>query len=152
MDPERYLALYAEPLPAAQPARDEDVPLPSLKAAGDGTLPLPSLEARHFVPVVASHEEPLTLRALYTAGALCGHTGARAELGRRVEAADRDLAELAALRERRQGDPERTAVDLIEATRDLASLRASARSLEDDLVAARTRLPSPARDPSGQRG
>ena len=36
-------------------------------------------------------------------------------------------------------DPERTAVDLIEATRDLAALRASARSLEDDLVAARTR-------------
>jgi O-antigen biosynthesis protein len=126
MDPERYLALYAAPLPAAQPARDE-------------APPLPALEARHFVPVVAAHEEPLTLLALYTAGALCGHTGARAELGRRVEAADRELAELAAVRERRQGDPERTAVDLIEATRDLASLRASARSLEDDLVAARTR-------------
>jgi len=126
MDPERYLALYVEPLPAVRPARDEAVPLPPL-------------EARHFVPVVASHEAPLTLRALYTAGALCGHTGARAELGRRVGAADRDLADLAALRERREGDPERTAVDLIEATRDLASLRASARSLEDDLVAARTR-------------
>ena len=31
------------------------------------------------------------------------------------------------------------AVDLVEAKRDLASLRASARSLEDDLVAARAR-------------
>ena len=126
MDPERYLARYVEPLPEPQPGRH-------------GTASLPALEVRHFVPVMPAHEAPMPLHALYVAGALCGHAGARAELGRRVEAADRELSELAALRERREGDPERTAVDLIEATRDLASLRASARSLEDDLVTARKR-------------
>ena len=126
MDPDRYLALYAAPLPASNlPAQDVAAALP--------------LEARHFKPVAAQHESPLTLRELYVAGALCGHSAARAELGRRVESADRELAELQALRGHRQGDPQRVAVDLIEARRDLAALQASARSLEEDLAAARTR-------------
>ena len=126
MDPQRYAALYLAPLPDAKPA------------AG-GPIAMPALEPRHFQPVAAQHAAPLTLRELYVAGAQCGHAEARAELGRRVERADAELAELHALRNQPRGDPRRVAVDLIEAQRDLTALRTNARALEGDLAAARLR-------------
>ena len=126
MEPARYLALYTERLRATKPARDAaQVP--------------PALKARHFTPVAPLHAAPLTLRELYVAGALCGHTEARGELGRRIDAAERDLALLERARSE-AGDPQRTAVDLIEARRDLSALRESARELEHTLALARARV------------
>jgi GT2 family glycosyltransferase/glycosyltransferase involved in cell wall biosynthesis len=125
-DPDRYLALYLAPLPATRPAA--------------AAVEVPDLEPRHFRPVQPEHARPLPLAELYVAGALCGHRGARDELGRRVEVADREHAELAALREQASGDPHRIAVDLVEAQRDLRALRDDARTLEDDLAAARARV------------
>jgi GT2 family glycosyltransferase/glycosyltransferase involved in cell wall biosynthesis len=124
-DPERYAAAYLAALRAAKPAAAEP--------------DIPALTPRHFHPVTAPHSAPLSLRELYVAGALCGQAEARAELGRRVAIADREQDELAALRDRERGDPQRTAVDLIEAQRDLRTLRGSARALEEDLAAARNR-------------
>ena len=126
MDPDRYVALYL-------------APLPSHKRAATERVAIPALESRHFHATPAQHELPLTLSELYVAGALCGHAEARAELGRRVEVADREHAELGELRHHRQGDPGRVAVDLVEAQRELKTLRTSARALEDDVAAARKR-------------
>ena len=126
MDPDRYVALYL-------------APLPSHKRAATERVAIPALESRHFHATPTQHDLPLTLRELYVAGALCGHAEARAELGRRVELADREHAELGELRHHRQGDPGRVAVDLVEAQRELKTLRTSARALEDDLTAARKR-------------
>jgi len=125
--PQRYEVLYAEPFPAAKPG--------AAPAVEQLTL-LP----RHFEPVLAVASTPLSLRQLYVAGALCGHTESRHELGRRVELADREHAEIVTLRSHAQGDPRRVAIDLIEAQRDLAALRTSARATEAELNAARARV------------
>jgi O-antigen biosynthesis protein len=125
MDPERYLARYLAPLPA-QKRRESAKPLP--------------LDARHFHPAPAARESaPLSLAQLFTAGALCGHAEARAELGRRVEIADRDVAELDAIRKRRDAGQEALAIDLVEAQRELNALRAGVRVLEESVAAARLR-------------
>ena len=125
MDPERYAALYAAPLPAVKPAAD---------------APLPSLDAHHFVPVASPHTAPLSLAALYAAGVLCGHVEARAELGRRIEIAERDVDDLRAMRARGADDPHRMTVDLIEAQRDVAALRDALREREHALSSARQRV------------
>ena len=125
--PQRYEVLYAEPFPAAKPGAAPAVEQLAL-------LP------RHFEPVLAVASTPLSLRQLYVAGALCGHTESRHELGRRVELADREHAEIVTLRSHAQGDPRRVAIDLIEAQRDLAALRTSARATEAELNAARARV------------
>jgi len=126
MEPQRYLALYLAPLPAT-------------KSASATVDALPALKARHFTPIPASHSAKLTLRELYVAGALCGHAEARAELGRRIEAAERDVAMLEALQDQ-AGTPEGAAIDLIEARRDLGALRQSVRALEETLSATRARV------------
>jgi GT2 family glycosyltransferase/glycosyltransferase involved in cell wall biosynthesis len=125
-DPDRYRARYLEPVPVARPAASDAVAIPEL-------------EPRHFRPVPAPHASPLSLRELFVAGALCGHRDARAELGRRVEVADREHAELDALRERARNDPGRMAVELVVAERDARALRETARGLEHELMAARER-------------
>ena len=127
MDPDRYAALYLAPIPAAKPT--PSIAVESLE-----------LSPRHFAAVSAEHAVPLSLRELYVAGALCGHVEARDELGRRVEIADREHAELDALRARSSGDPRRLAVDLIEAQRDLSALRVTARASDEALAAARSRV------------
>jgi GT2 family glycosyltransferase/glycosyltransferase involved in cell wall biosynthesis len=125
MDPQRYITLYLAPLPPAKRAMTHDVP---------------DLDARHFHPTVAEREPAaMTLEALFTAGALCGHAEARAELGRRAGAADHELAELAAIRERRNGGRDALAIDLVEAERELTALRTGTRVLEDALASARAR-------------
>jgi len=127
MDPDRYRALYLAPLPATKaPIRDADS--------------LPDLAARHFTPRAAASTAPLTLVELYRAGALCGHAESRAELGRRVALADREAADIGALRDRPDDDPGRTAIELIEARRELRATRASVDALETDLAAARRRV------------
>ena len=125
MEPDRYVALYAAPLPSAKPALNG---------------PLPSLAAHHFVPVAPPAAAPLPLRELYIAGALCGHVEARAELGRRIESDERDLEDLRIMRTHGTGDPRRVAVDLIEARRELAMVRESLREREQALAATRQRV------------
>ncbi len=123
MDPKRYLELYLAPL---------------AKATHRDPRELPQLDSRHFHATAAEREpSPLTLERLFTAGALCGHAEARAELGRRVGVADRELAELDAIRKCRDAGPETLAIDLVEARRELAALRTGARVLEESAAAAR---------------
>ena len=125
MDPQRYLERYLAPLATA----------PRVEAREP-----PQLDARHFLATPAEREPaPLTLTTLFAAGALCGHAEARAELGRRVEAADRELAELAAIRGHREAGAETLAIDLAEAQRELTAMRNGARALEESLAAARAR-------------
>jgi GT2 family glycosyltransferase/glycosyltransferase involved in cell wall biosynthesis len=126
MDPARYVALYLAPVPKA-------------KTGAAAPLEALPLEPRHFEPVLAVHAAPLPLHDLYVSGVLCGHAEAREELGRRVDVADREHAELEALRAHQHDDPRRIAVDLIEAQRDLSALRAGARASEEALTAARLR-------------
>jgi GT2 family glycosyltransferase/glycosyltransferase involved in cell wall biosynthesis len=98
-------------------------------------------EPRHFeVPDVEREAAPLTLSQLFVAGALCGHAQARAELGRRSEAADRELATLDEARRRRDQAGDGVALELVEAERQLAALRQGARSLEESAQAARRRI------------
>jgi GT2 family glycosyltransferase len=117
--PHDYATRYVGPFPAAKPAAAP--PIEEL-----------ALLPRHFEIVSAAAAAPLSLMQLYIAGVLCGHTEARDELGRRVELADREHAEIATLRSHARGDPRRAAIDLIEAQRDLAASQA-------ELVAARAR-------------
>ena len=125
MDPERYVARYLAPLPE-QKCRE--------------SIELSTLDPRHFHPTPAEREPvPLTLADLFTAGALCGHAEARAELGRRAQIADCELVELEAIRERRAGATDALAIDLVEAQRELAALRTGARVLEESVAAARAR-------------
>ena len=126
MEADRYRALYLASLPSAKPAIRE-------------TDAMPDLAARHFTPPSTARSPSPTLVELYRAGALCGHAESRAELGRRVALADRELGELDALRSRPEGDPGRMIVDLIEAQRELRAVRANADALEIDLAAARAR-------------
>ncbi|HEX6137514.1 MAG TPA: glycosyltransferase [Casimicrobiaceae bacterium] len=124
MSPDRYRELYLAPL--AAPKRVSQ--------------PVPALDPLHFFAGPGERgPAQLTLTRLFAAGALCGHAEARAELGRRVEIADRDHAELASIREHRDGGQETLAIDLVEARRELEALRTSARTLEEDLAAARSR-------------
>ncbi|MGE5169033.1 MAG: glycosyltransferase [Rudaea sp.] len=123
-DPADYVERYLAPI-AARPGSVDAIP---------------ELAARHFASAgVAGDAPPLPLTRLYSIGVLCGHVEARAELGRRVEAAERDLADFAAIRERRDGSGEALAIDLAVAKRELSALRASARVLEENLAAARAR-------------
>ena len=125
MDPQRYRERYLAPLASAQRA---------------ATPEAPALDARHFdAPAAEREPAPLALTQLFTAGALCGHAEARAELGRRVEVAERELAELAAIRTHRAGSPQTLAIDLVDAQRELAALRDGVRGLEESLAAARAR-------------
>ena len=124
MDPQRYLELYLAPLAGVQ---------------RDAPHEAPELDAHHFQPPVQDAAAPLSLAQLFAAGALCGHLEARAELGRRVDAADRDLAELRAVREHRERDRGTLAIDLVETQRELGTLRTSAQVLEENLAAARAR-------------
>lgn len=125
MDKQRYLARYLSPLPAQKRCESDD---PS------------SLDPRHFHPTPAEREPaPLALAQLFTAGVLCAHAEARAELGRRVLVADRDVAELDAIRRRGDVGADSLAIDLVEARRELTSLRAGARVLEEAVAAARAR-------------
>jgi len=125
MDPQRYAELYLAPLARATRATSEEIP---------------SFEARHVEPPPGAREPaPLTLARLYEAGVLCGHAEARAELGRRVRAADRALDELDAARREGISSPATLALDLLAAKREVATLRAGAHALERNLLAATTR-------------
>ena len=125
MDPDRYVALYAAPLPTLKQAVGE---------------PLPSLAVHHFAPVASPHTAARSLRELYVAGALCGHAEARAELGRRIESVEREDDALRALRAHDPGDSRRAIVDLIEAQREVRSLRGSLREREQALIETRQRV------------
>lgn len=125
MDPPRYLELYVAPLPPTKPA---------------AAHALPELDRRHFEPASAERATPaLALGALYAAGALGGNAEARAELGRRIAAAERDLAVLAAIRRQRDEGRETLAIDLVDAQRELSAMRDAVRALEESAAAARAR-------------
>ena len=125
MDPQRYRERYLAPLATARRAATPEVP---------------ALDARHFdAPSTEREPAPLALTQLFAVGALCGHAGAREELGRRVEVAERELAELASIRAHRAAGSQALAIDLVEAQRELSGLRDGARTLEESLAAARAR-------------
>src|SRR5438552_436926 len=86
-DPQRYIAMYAAPLPTHSRARRPAVP--------------PRLDPRHYYLGDDEPETPpLTLPQLYAAGVEFGHSEARLELKRRVEAIAEQLAEFRAIRNR----------------------------------------------------
>jgi GT2 family glycosyltransferase len=122
MDPQRYAERYLAPLPTAKPAHD---------------TALPDLDAHHFAFGDAS-PAPMSLAQLVSAGLECGHAEARAELARRSAAADRELARLAASDPGRGSDA--LAAALLDATRDLAALRARTQSLEANEAVLRMRV------------
>ena len=102
MDPRRYAELYLAPLAHRTRATFEEIP---------------AFEARHVEPPRGARQPaPLTLARLYEAGVLCGHAEARAELGRRVRAADRTLDEVDAARREGLSSPGTLALDLLAAT------------------------------------
>jgi O-antigen biosynthesis protein len=126
MDRERYAERYLAPL--ASPQRTV-------------TGEVGEFDPRHFEPPDVEREAaPLTLSQLFVAGALCGHAEARAELGRRSDAADRDLATLDEARRRRDAAGDGVALGLIEAERQLALLRQRVRALDESAQAARRRI------------
>ena len=126
MDRERYVERYLAPVAASK--RD---------VSGE----IGEFDPRHFEPPDAGQEAAaLTLSQLFVAGVLCGHAEARAELGRRSDAADRDLATLDEARRRRDASGDGIALGLVEAERQLAALRERTRALEESALAARRRI------------
>ena len=126
MDRERYVERYAAPLASSKRAVTGEVR---------------EFDPRHFEPPDVGREAaPLTLSQLFVAGALCGHAEARAELGRRSDAADRDLATLDEARRRRDAAGDGIALGLIEAERQLAALGQRTRALEESAQASRRRI------------
>lgn len=122
MDARTYLDRYLAPLPSSKQERAPEIP---------------DLDARHFAPPDVGRAPALPLLRLYTEGALGGHAEARAELGYRLRAAERDLSELDAIRN--GAGQAALAVRLLEAQREAAAFRASARVLEQARAAAAAR-------------
>jgi GT2 family glycosyltransferase len=112
MDPARYLEQYLAPIAAEVRAN---------------APAMPELDPHHFDPFHGGAAAPLTLSQLFAAGALCGHADARAELGRRIENIDREPGH------------EALAIALLQAEREVATLRTTARALEESAVAAQAR-------------
>jgi GT2 family glycosyltransferase len=114
-------------------------PLPARRARGQLAAP-PAIEARHCYPPAESGAKALSLSELYTAGVDCGHTEAREELGRRVAAADAQLAEMLASRQRAHGGREDLASELLAAQRDQRVMQVRLGQVETALNAARSRV------------
>ena len=130
MDPARYLAMYAAPLPAGGRVR-RAVP------------PLPELDDRHFYLARTIEQPPLTLPQLFAAGVECGHMEARVELKRRVATVDAQLESFRAVRDKAQDDREQLAADLLASQRTNATLQLQAammHTLEGDVARARRRI------------
>ena len=123
MDPQRYVERYLAPL------RAKPGPAPGV---GD-------VDARHFVPPPADATPALSLSQLFEVGALCGHAEARAELGRRVQVAERELATLEAARRQGGASDAGVALGLLDAERRVSALRQNVRALEESLAVARAR-------------
>jgi GT2 family glycosyltransferase/glycosyltransferase involved in cell wall biosynthesis len=123
MDPERYAERYLAPL-GEKPERSRDVA---------------ELDPRHFTPAAAHDAAALSLSQLFEAGALCGHAEARAELGRRLQIVDRELATLDEARRRRGTSDEGLGLALLDAERQLIAMRQNLRALEESAHAARAR-------------
>ncbi|MEO8536370.1 MAG: glycosyltransferase [Betaproteobacteria bacterium] len=126
-DPAHYRSLYVAPLP-----RDRSVP--------PGDVAALAFEPRHFQPIRRTVDAPLSLRELYVAGVLCGHDAARAELGRRSEAADREHDQLMVIHAQGSDESGRLAMTLIAAQRELVALRAQWHEGAQALSAARERV------------
>ena len=79
----------------------------------------PVLDRRHcYLAADEIEVPPLSLPRLFAAGVECGHTEAREELKRRVEAVDAQLGEYRAIRDRAQDDREVLAMELFVAQRE----------------------------------
>src|SRR5437660_5702297 len=133
-DPQRYIAMYAAPLPTHSRARRPAVP--------------PRLDPRHYYLGDDEPETPpLTLPQLYAAGVGFGHSEARLELKRRVEVIAEQLEEFRAIRDRAQGDREQLATELVLTRREqlrmqiyVGKLQTHIAQMETLLDAARSRL------------
>ena len=120
-DPQRYLAFYLGPLPVG--AR----PCTPLAAQ-------PELDSRHWYAGAEDGEtDELSLSTLYTAGVECGHAEARAELKRRVAAAEAELVEFRAIRDHAPMHHE-LAVQLLAAQQEQALMQIRVGQLESALV------------------
>jgi GT2 family glycosyltransferase/glycosyltransferase involved in cell wall biosynthesis len=123
MDPHAYAEAYLAPLAAKR----------------DRPVEVLDLDPRHWAPI-AANAPTLSLSQLYEAGALCGHADARAELGRRVQEADRELSALDEARRGGGGSDPALALALLEAERELSATRQNVRALEAGIDAARSRM------------
>jgi GT2 family glycosyltransferase/glycosyltransferase involved in cell wall biosynthesis len=123
-DPQRYLAVYLEPFPAPR-AR-----------VRPSEIALPALDAHHwYMSAAAEPQQPISLSQLFVAGVECGHTGARAQLGRRVSEVESELKEFRAVRDRSQIDRETLAAQLLAALREQVAAQLHIGRVETQLAA-----------------
>lgn len=126
-DFDAYRDLYLAPLPATR--------------AAPATLAPPSLEAHHCYPPEGQSETPeRSLRELYTAGVECGHAEARAELKRRIAAAEAELDAARRIGDRSPGEARELAAQLLAAQREEHDMQVQMGRLQTDLAAARARV------------
>jgi len=111
MDPAHYRDLYLAPISTQGRTQVQLIDIPAL---ADGNLYLASDQ-------VASSS--LSLSELFTAGVECGHTEARLELKRRVEAAEQELEEFRVVRDRAQDDRGELAARLLGAQREVLAMQ-----------------------------
>jgi hypothetical protein len=127
-DVETYLAQYLAPLTRRPRAR------------GKLAAP-PDIDARYFyLPDGQAEVRDVSLLQLYTGGVECGHTGARAELKRRVSGVDEQLDELRAVRDRAQGDHEELATQVVSAQRELLVAQMRVGQVETAAAAMQARI------------
>ena len=127
-DVKTYLAQYLAPL-ARRP-----------RARGKLVAP-PDIDARYFyLPDGQTEVRDLSLLQLYAGGVECGHTGARAELKRRVSAVDEQINELRAVRDRAHDDHEELATQLVSAQRELLVAQMRVGQLETAAAATQARI------------
>ncbi len=127
-DPQRYLAAYLAPFPAAARARSP-------------VVAPPPLDARHwYLAADPIADEPISLPELFTAGVECGHTEARDELQRRVAVVDAKLAEIRGIRDRAQLDREELAAQLLTALREQIASQLHIGRVETQLTATQSQV------------
>ena len=126
-DPETYRDRYLAPLPS--------------KRVAPATPGLAPLDARHwYAPGGATETMEHTLGELYAAGVECGHTEARAELKRRIAAAEPELEAARKQRDRSPGDARDLAARLATAQREARDTQVEIGRRPTEIAAARARV------------
>jgi len=116
-------------------------PLSGRDRARDPRAPAPAIEARYcYAPEAATEPAELSLEQLYAAGVDCGHGEARAELKRRIVAAERELDESRAIRERARDDRGDLAAQLLGAQREQRVTQIRLGQLQTALAATQARI------------
>jgi len=125
-DSETYRAFYLAPLEG--------------RVRAPTTLALPAIDVRHWYAAAGdAHAQERPLQELYAAGVECGHTEARAELKRRVAAAQAELDRSRAL-DASAGDAGELAAELLTLRREARAMQLELGRLHTELAAARARV------------